>query len=1290
MKSKHLLLTLLLALWVPWAAMAQSTLPLYENAEATNEYVPFYGWYGDEVQTDQMIYPADQLTAMVGKQITKMVFYWSSDYGSYALCDWNVSLGTTTATTLNGLNTTTSLSQVYSGPMDFNTTDKTMTIEFDEAFVYNGDNLLVQFYNPVTSSSEYHRYYFLGVEATGASYCYSSQQNFLPRVTFTYENPPACPKPSGLTVNYTGGTTATATWTGTADTYNIDINGTVTNDVTSPYQFTVELATTYTVKVQAACGSDWTNPVNFTTDACMPVDMCEIHLALTDSYGDGWNGNTLQVIDVATQNVLGTYAGVSHGGGNISYTDDFYLSVCNGSVIQFVYVKGAGNTYPDENSFVVYDVFGEIICQFEKDGTGPIGFEYTYTMSCTPPTCPKPQGLTVNYTGGTTATATWSGTADTYNIEINGAVTNGVTSPYDFTVELATDYTVRVQSVCGDKPGDWTNPFNFTTDACLLEDMCAITIELTDAYADGGGQIQVVNATTNEVLGTYTNSSSSTTYTLNVCDGTQLSFVFSSTDNWSYENGWVITDPVGEVISEHVGCSNSGSCDAPTAGVIATYTMDCFGCFKPSNLQVSDITTTSATLSWNGNNDSYVLQYRPWFQVGEDTQATGEFVTYTYDLSEFSGMGSIAIRHYDVTDMFYLNVDDVLLTDANGSTLFSEDFESGTIPSTWTNYDVDGDGYVWDLANSSNMTVNGNYGVYSASWLDGVALTPDNWLIISNVEMGGTFSFAAVGQDPNYPAENFAVYVSLESDITEVPVTGTTYNAENLQPGTPYAWQVKGVCGEEESNWVSALFKTKDNLLVFATDGNWNEVANWTDGEGNAATALPTTNNKVRIDADAIIPAGYVAEAGKATINGGSITIKDGAQLKHNAATLWVTMEKEITGIGLDNWNNQDYRGGWTFIATPFSGTTQIEENGTWSHVNNLAQDNYDLYAFDPTQKLEWINYKSEPNHSEFTAGNNNGLVFKKGYLYASEQDRTVTFTGTISKTIDNFITDTYEYTATSDVLNGWKLVGNPFACDAYVSYVDGENVLDADFYVMNAAGDGYGLIDSDEPLPPTEGAFINYSATGTVQFSTEIPTSGNTGMLNMTLSQGRGSIDQARVRFSQGFNLQHMSFRNNSSIYMPVDGNDFAVVYSEKNAGEMPVNFKAESNGTYTISFNTENISFSYLHLIDNMTGNDVNLLANPSYSFEAKTTDYASRFKLVFATGNNTEDNFAFMSNGNLIVSNEGEATLQVIDINGRILRNESINGSTSVSMNNTPGVYMLRLINGNDVKVQKIVVK
>ena len=141
-------------------------------------------------------------------------------------------------------------------------------------------------------------------------------------------------------------------------------------------------------------------------------------------------------------------------------------------------------------------------------------------------------------------------------------------------------------------------------------------------------------------------------------------------------------------------------------------------------------------------------------------------------------------------------------------------------------------------------------------------------------------------------------------------------------------------------------------------------------------------------------------------------------------------------------------------------------------------------------------------------------------------------------------------------------------------------------------------------------------------------------------------------------------------------------------------MNFKAEKNGTYTISVNTENVDAEYLHLIDNLTGMDTDLLSTPSYTFNASTNDYAYRFKLVFnveigeTNGNDGDnDNFAFMSNGNLVIDNiEGEATLQIVDVLGRVLSTEIVSGSYNKALNLRAGLYILNL-NG---MTQKIVVE
>ena len=199
--------------------------------------------------------------------------------------------------------------------------------------------------------------------------------------------------------------------------------------------------------------------------------------------------------------------------------------------------------------------------------------------------------------------------------------------------------------------------------------------------------------------------------------------------------------------------------------------------------------------------------------------------------------------------------------------------------------------------------------------------------------------------------------------------------------------------------------------------------------------------------------------------------------------------------------------------------------------------------------------------------------------------------------------------------------------------------------------------------------------------------------------------IDNAIVSFNEGDQLGKFYFgEQDANIYIPQDGKDYAIVNAGE-VGEMPLNFKAEKDGTYTLSVDVESVEMTYLHLIDNMTGADIDLLhpsaviagedpqsPAPSYTFTAKTTDYASRFKLVFAQGESAnEDNFAFMRDNHLLVLGiEGQATLQVIDLMGRILSSETINGNVSKVINAPAGVYVLRLINGDEVKTQKIVIK
>ena len=365
--------------------------------------------------------------------------------------------------------------------------------------------------------------------------------------------------------------------------------------------------------------------------------------------------------------------------------------------------------------------------------------------------------------------------------------------------------------------------------------------------------------------------------------------------------------------------------------------------------------------------------------------------------------------------------------------------------------------------------------------------------------------------------------------------------------------------------------------------------------------------------------------------------------------------------------------GGYYLIASP------LNEAVNASDVIGLRTPEFDFYSFDQNQELEWINHRNEENYQ---------LQSGKGYLYANSTGEDLIFVGAPYNGDGSVTLEKYE--GTNVEFSGWNLVGNPFAQTAYIDRDE--------FYVMKQDGSEIIVADRDT-ISAMEGIFVIAQNDGeSVTFSATAGPAKGQIVLNVT---NRGNvIDRAIVRFGQGGTLpKFMLNQNNTKMYLSKDGEDFAVVRSNR-SGSLPVNFEPAKDGTYISSGLVQNMkNVRYLHLIDNELGTDVDLLRTPEYKFEAKTVDRSDRFVLVFSTSNvfNTkstnvgnEDDFGFFSNGNWVISNEGEAILQVVDVNGRVLSSEEINGSVSKRIEAAPGIYMLRLINGKDMKVQKIVVE
>ncbi len=387
-----------------------------------------------------------------------------------------------------------------------------------------------------------------------------------------------------------------------------------------------------------------------------------------------------------------------------------------------------------------------------------------------------------------------------------------------------------------------------------------------------------------------------------------------------------------------------------------------------------------------------------------------------------------------------------------------------------------------------------------------------------------------------------------------------------------------------------------------------------------------------------------------ATGTGGALTL-------YKRASAIASYKTVIAGYG-------DNEGGYCLIASPVSADP--------TNVTNMMTEqaeNYDLYWFDQANdEAQWRNYKA--NSFYLTPG--------KGYLYARNSDAELTFNG-LEYEGNGTINLTYADGATFD---GWNLIGNPFGTNT---------VLDMAYYRMNSAGDGFVAATENTPINKMEGVFVK--ATGAGQTATFTPSNSKDSKaiaktIIMVANANGTVVDNVIIRFDGGRTLEKFSFRDgNTKLYIPQDDADYAIVNSNA-TGEVSLYFKAATTGNYTISMKQSDADLGYLHLIDRLTGADVNMLLD-DYTFVGSPRDTENRFIVRFSENSNgmAENNYFAYQNGDQIIVN-GNGELQVFDATGRMVMNTNVNGIQTVNVPAT-GMYIFRMV-GESVQTQKIVVR
>jgi len=402
----------------------------------------------------------------------------------------------------------------------------------------------------------------------------------------------------------------------------------------------------------------------------------------------------------------------------------------------------------------------------------------------------------------------------------------------------------------------------------------------------------------------------------------------------------------------------------------------------------------------------------------------------------------------------------------------------------------------------------------------------------------------------------------------------------------------------------------------------------------------------------------------------------------------------------------------------------------------------FDFYCYSEPF-THWVNFKREGTasfydhwrqnedangmHQNIPYPNESNMVRGKGYMVAIDKTSMLMTDGSLdNNAVSATVSNTASLTGFEAQLKGVNLIGNPY--QAYLDFNQIVNGLNT-YFILDADAHGYiayvnggstpsepSVINTNAPryLHPHQGFFVRVpqnassvtfnntmivAGKGTSNFRSE---ENHYPMVNLAVEDERGRRDFATVELDRpdlggGEKIQGLH-AGDASLWVHFNDADWQVAFTPVGTMSVPVRFEAYTDGVFTLSWETHNGYFSYMHLIDNMTGADIDCLETDEYRFEASTHDYTSRFRLVFeytgveeqedgpSTGSGT---FAFMMGDELVVN--GEGTLQLFDLNGRCLLTETMhNAQSTVSLPDlTTGVYILRLTANQQTRTQKMVI-
>ena len=460
---------------------------------------------------------------------------------------------------------------------------------------------------------------------------------------------------------------------------------------------------------------------------------CDYVINMQDSYGDGWDGSTVDVTvngnTVANWGLTGT-SGPSGSAGTDS------ISTISGDIVEFSFTN-AGSNWDSEITFDITDPSGAVIyANGPAPSVGPFLTD-TSNATCLPATVnvtfqvdmglvtagfttPEVNGTWNSWCGNCNpmtdadGDGVWEATiplssgsyeykysADTWNIQEmndpNASCTNGDPVNTNRVLTVGTS-DMTISTVC------WGS-----CSPCIYPGTCGIyTLELTDSYGDGwnGGSLDVVVNGTAVFSGlTIATGFGPEIYQIPVDIGDVVDFNYTA-GSYSGENSYQVFDNNSVLIVDE---GPGSSAPSSVTGVSA-----CPACADPSGLTASNVTATSADLSWTAGGTE-----TEWFLI-----VNGAGTTQTSTTANLTGLipdSAYTAQVHAVCapgDTSGASISVSFATPCAAVTApYSQDFSSGTLPSCWNQSAASGDGWRYAGAPAYDAASNGRTsGTYA--WID--------------------------------------------------------------------------------------------------------------------------------------------------------------------------------------------------------------------------------------------------------------------------------------------------------------------------------------------------------------------------------------------------------------------------------------------------------------------------------------------------------------------------------------------------------------------------------------------